>query len=145
LIDFEKKTLQVERTKSGKPLTLPINSDLYDELKRLRALDETSPYVFLNRKTGKPLATVRKPFTAACEKAEFTGLTFHRLRHTVASRLIERNADIEEVRSLLGHSSIAVTQRYVHATDDRRRAAVELLSKWAPGRTPIRGKSVSQL
>ncbi len=78
---------------------------------------------------------------AACEKAGITGLAFHRLRHTVASRLIEKNADIEEVRSLLGHSSIAVTQRYVHATDDRRRTAVELLAKKAP-EEPQNGKKL---
>ena len=132
LIDFENKMLTVERTKSGKPLTIPINGDLWEELKRLRSLDGTSTYVFENPKTGKPITTIRTAFEGACRRAEITGLTFHRLRHTVASRLIERHADIEEVRSLLGHSSIAITQRYVHATDDRRRAAVELLSKKSP-------------
>ena len=50
------------------------------------------------------------------KRAGITGLSFHRLRHTVASRLIERNADIEEVRSIRGHSGNAVTQRCVHKT-----------------------------
>jgi integrase len=139
LIDFENKMLTVERTKSGKPLTIPISGDLWEELKRLRSLDGTSTYVFENPKTGKPVTTIRTAFEGACSRAEITGLTFHRLRHTVASRLIERHADIEEVRSLLGHSSIAITQRYVHATDERRRAAVELLAKKAP-EEPQNGK-----
>ena len=47
------------------------------------------------------------------------------------SRLIEQGADIETVRSLLGHSSIAVTQRYVHSTDERRRKALEKLAQGA--------------
>jgi excisionase family DNA binding protein len=141
LIDFENKMLTVERTKSGKPLMIPISGDLWEELKRLRSLDGTSTYVFQNPKTGKPIKTTRTAFEGACRRAEITGLTFHRLRHTVASRLIERHADIEEVRSLLGHSSIAITQRYVHATDDRRRAAVELLSKKAP-EEPQKGEKV---
>jgi len=139
LIDFKKRALTVERTKSGKPLTIFINGDLWKELKRLRSLDGTSTYVFENPKTGKPITTIRTAFEGACGRAEITGLTFHRLRHTVASRLIERHADIEEVRSLLGHSNMAITQRYVHATDDRRRAAVELLCKKAAGE-PQNGK-----
>ena len=139
LIDFEKKMLTVERTKSGKPLTVPINGDLCEELKRLRSLDGTSTYVFENHKTGKPTTTIRTSFETACKRAGIVGLTFHRLRHTVASRLIERHADIEEVRSLLGHSSIAITQRYVHATDERRRAAVELLAKKTPEAPPQNG------
>lgn len=132
LVDFNKKTLKVERTKSGKPLTLPMNRDLLAEMKRLRALGSTNQYVFQNPKTGKPITTIRSAFEGACRRAGITGLTFHRLRHTVASRLIERNADIEEVRSILGHSSIAVTQRYVHATEERRRTTVELLSTKTP-------------
>jgi len=132
LIDFNKKTLKVERTKSGKPLTLHMNRDLLEEMKRLRALGSTNQYVFQNPKTGGSITTIRSAFEGACRRAGITGLTFHRLRHTVASRLIERNADIEEVRSILGHSSIAVTQRYVHATEERRRMAMELLAKKTP-------------
>jgi hypothetical protein len=44
------------------------------------------------------------------------------------SWLVEKGIDIETVRSLLGHSSIAITQRYIHSTDERRRAAVEKLA-----------------
>jgi excisionase family DNA binding protein len=141
LIDFEKRMLKVERTKSGRPLTLPMNGDLVEEMKRLRALGPANQFVFQNPKTGGPITTIRSAFEGACKRAGITGLTFHRLRHTVASRLIERNADIEEVRSILGHSSIAITQRYVHATEERRRAAVELLAKKTP-ESPQNGGSL---
>jgi hypothetical protein len=67
-------------------------------------------------------------FVAACRRAEISGLHFHDLRNTFSSRLVEKGADIETVRSLLGHSSIAITQRYVHSTDERRRSAVERLA-----------------
>jgi integrase len=50
------------------------------------------------------------------------------LRHTFASRLIEKGADIETVRDLLGHHSITITQRYIHSNNDRKKAAVELLN-----------------
>jgi Phage integrase family len=71
---------------------------------------------------------VKTGFKAACRRAEIEGLRFHDLRHTFAIRLVEKGVDIETVRDLLGHSSIIVTQRYTHSNDERKRAAVELLS-----------------
>jgi len=41
---------------------------------------------------------------------------------------VEKGIDIETVRDLLGHHSITITQRYTHSNDERKRAAVELLS-----------------
>jgi len=75
------------------------------------------------------LTTVKTAFKAACRRAGISGLTFHGLRHTTGTRLIQKGADIETVRTLLGHSSIAVTQRYVYSTDERRRSAVERLAE----------------
>ena len=71
---------------------------------------------------------MKKEFKAACRRAEIQGLRFHDLRHTFATRLVEKGADIETVRDLLGHHSITITQRYTHTSDDRKRKAVELLS-----------------
>ena len=56
-------------------------------------------------------------------------MRFHDLRYTFATRLVAKGVDIETVRDLLGHHSITVTQRYTHSNDDRKRKAVELLSK----------------
>jgi len=71
---------------------------------------------------------MKKGFKAACRRAGIKGLRFHDLRHTFATRLVEKGADIETVRDLLGHYSITVTQRYTHSNEDRKRKAVELLS-----------------
>ncbi|MQY56886.1 tyrosine-type recombinase/integrase, partial [bacterium] len=51
------------------------------------------------------------------------------MRRTFATRILQKGADIETVRSLLGHYSISVTQRYVHSNEEKRREAVELLKK----------------
>lgn len=126
-VNFSEMMLTAERTKSGKPRTIPLNAALREELSRLKSQDGRSPYVFPNPRTGKPLTTVKTAFVATCRRAGVAGLRFHDLRHTFGSRLVERGVDIETVRSLLGHASIAVTQRYVHSTDERRRFAVEKL------------------
>jgi hypothetical protein len=43
-------------------------------------------------------------------------VTWHTLRHTFASRLLERGVDIMTVKELLGHSSVTVTMRYTHSS-----------------------------
>lgn len=46
-------------------------------------------------------------------------LTFHSLRHTYASWLVDRGVPLYDVKQLLGHSSIELTQRYSHLSDKR--------------------------
>jgi len=53
--------------------------------------------------------------------------SFHSLRHSFLSRLVRRGASVEAVRMLAGHSSLTVTERYVHATASDLRRAIGLL------------------
>jgi len=128
-INFNLRVITVERTKSGKIRHIPMNKALFEELKSLKSsVNSKSPYVFLNEKTGKPITTVNKAFRAACKRAGLKGLRLYDARHTFASRLVRCGADIETVRSLLGHSDIKITQRYTHSNEAVKREAVELLS-----------------
>ena len=54
--------------------------------------------------------------------------SFHALRHFFCSTLIRRGASIEAVRMLAGHSGLAVTQRYVHATGSELESAIAKLA-----------------
>ena len=66
-------------------------------------------------------------FALACKKAGIDGVTWHTLRHTFASRLVNRGVDIVTVQQLLGHSTITVTMRYTHTNLDSKRTAVAKL------------------
>ena len=55
-------------------------------------------------------------------------MTWHTLRHTFASRLLERGVDIMTVKELLGHSTVIVTMRYTHSNLDSKVAAVGKLA-----------------
>lgn len=126
-VDFDKLTIRVDKTKSGKPRFIDIGATLLKLLLRQRVEHPKSEFVFPNDRTGKPFVGVWKAFHAALKAASITGCRFHDLRHTFASRLMESGADIITVRDLLGHHDVRITQRYTHSGNEQRRRAIESL------------------
>lgn len=55
-------------------------------------------------------------------------LTAHKLRHTFASLLVSGGADVKTVSDLLGHSTIDITNRYLHSYEEDRKEAVTLIN-----------------
>lgn len=68
---------------------------------------------------------LRREWRAATARLGLHGVRFHDLRHTFASWLIQSGADLQHVRDFLGHSTVAVTQRYAHLRTEHLRRALE--------------------
>ena len=98
------------RTKAGKGREVPL-LDRSAELLAAMPRHLHSPYVLL-KEDGTRLVSVQKGFKAACRRAKLEGLIWHDLRRTAGCRfLIDHGLSMEDVKEILGHSSVAVTEK----------------------------------
>ncbi len=126
-VDLKHRTLSVVRTKSGKRLDLPINDTLARILETAMARSKTE-FVFVNRR-GKPYTRngVSSFFLKKVAQAGIKDFSYHDLRHDYATRLLRNGVHLNTVSKLLGHGSLAMTQRYAHLEGQALRAAVAVL------------------
>ena len=86
-------------------------------LEPIMALEVVTPEAYLGAVTGDLNA----------RRAEITDFHPHDLRHTCAAWLVTAGVPLPEVRDLLGHSTIQMTERYAHLAPENVRAAVNVL------------------
>ena len=117
-IDLKRRRIIVQQGKGGKDRVVYISDDAHDAL--VAYLKIRSHYrvkkVFLVEKgnyKGQPISVrgIQKRIEYYAKK---TGLkvSCHRLRHTMATQLLNAEAEVETIQDLLGHNWITTTQRY---------------------------------
>lgn len=119
-VDLQRRRIKVEKTKSKRARIVPINSLLLEALEELRG-KASGPRLFA-------VTSLKNGFNAACKRAGLANFKFHDLRRTFGTRLLEHGVDIVTISKLYGHSSVLVTQRYLHPDDDLSVEAVEYLA-----------------
>jgi integrase len=77
--------------------------------------------------SSTPLVVIKKAWAGILKAAKISKFRFHDLRHTFASKLVMAGVNLNTVRELLGHKSIAMTLRYAHLAPEHKAAAVETL------------------
>ena len=123
-------TLEPEDSKAGKRRTIPLNEAALAALTRRYRYSQTycpaSPWVFCKR-DGSRYVYPNPVFKKACGLAGIKDFTIHDLRHTCASWLVSEGVPLADVKEVLGHSSITMTERYAHLAPHRARDAVAKL------------------
>jgi integrase len=122
--------LEGEHTKAGKRRSIPINNGALSALLSRQSFRAghcpASPWVFA-RPDGERAVSIRTGFEKACQRAGISDFVIHDLRHTCAAHLVSAGVPLAEVRDLLGHSTIMMTERYAHLDPGSVRNAVSVL------------------
>lgn len=137
-VHLEQRLLVVRKSKNGKPRYLPL-SDRLVELFTTQIDSHAFRWVWpgYESRTGlhhgrahRTPVSANRALRRACERAGIPVLPWHALRHTFGTRAAPEG-DIRTVQEFMGHSSVAVTQRYSHVSDDRMRSLVDKVSRTA--------------
>jgi len=118
-IDSSRMMVRIEHGKGDKDRYTILSPCLLDELRSYWKVYRPDPkgWLFPNRSTKERLtrSTPQLVFKEAKKKAGIRkNVTFHSLRHSFSSHLLEAGVDIRTIQILLGHSSITTTARYLH-------------------------------
>lgn len=128
-VDWTSRTLRVVG-KRNKVRVVPYGPQLHDTLKsylaaRQESVPSMSPTLFVTA-AGRPLgpSAVYRIVTHALALATTDAhRSPHTLRHTYATHLLDRGADLTAVKDLLGHAGLAATQIYTHTSIEQLKAA----------------------
>lgn len=122
-------SIRVRNGKGGRDRVVPIPSTLLDALDAWERVRPPSRYL-LSTLQGTRLSTrYLRAMVARC--SDFAGVRLlsddngerlvhpHTLRHSYATRLLERGVDVRQVQLLLGHADLSTTSIYLHVSDQR--------------------------
>ena len=118
-LNLAELTIHIKEAKGKKDRITVLPEKLKNDLSEATIGRDQNDYIFGSERGGKITErTAQKIFENALGKAGIQkDATFHSLRHSFATHLLENGVDIRYVQELLGHQNIRTTQIYTHVTN----------------------------
>jgi integrase/recombinase XerD len=118
-LNSQTMTLKVRAGKGRKDRLLPLSQPLLDVLRQYAKLYGPVVFLFNGAIAGHPLSVraVQNAFSKAKQKAGLTHkVSAHTLRHAFATHHLDEGTHLAAIKTMLGHTNIKTTARYVHMT-----------------------------
>jgi integrase len=125
-VNFDANLISIWINKGEKPRSVPMTKRVRSILEERQKSNKERPFTLTRHQAGHAWNWVRKQMGLTKDK-EFV---MHALRHTCASRLVNKGIDLYVVKEYLGHSTIQVTERYAHLSPDKLAHAAEILDEY---------------
>jgi len=118
-IDLVEKVVFVRQGKGRKDRITVFPEMLFDKMSKYLLGRDAEEFLFLSNRGGKlTTRSAQKIFENVLRKVGIKKkATFHSLRHSFATHLLENGVDVRYVQELLGHGNIRTTQLYTKVTD----------------------------
>jgi site-specific recombinase XerD len=123
-IDSKRMQIFVEKAKGKKDRVVPLSLLVLDVLRQYIRMQDPMPrhYLFTapNGTDAYSERSAQKIFQTAKQKAGIKkDISFHSLRHSFATHLLEKGIDVKYIKELLGHFDIRTTERYLHVSKEK--------------------------
>jgi integrase/recombinase XerD len=118
-VNLEELTIHLREAKGKKDRLTIFSGKIKNDLQGVMIGKGSNDYVFESERGGKLTErTAQKVFYQALKKAGIKkSASFHSLRHSFATHLLENGVDVRYVQELLGHANIRTTQIYTKVTN----------------------------
>jgi integrase/recombinase XerD len=127
-IESADRQIRVRQGKGKKDRFTLLPHQLLEDLRSYFRAYRPKTYLFEGKTPGKPMSdrSIQHAVSACMRAAGFgeEGFSSHSLRHSFATHLLDRGADIHSIKELLGHSKIETTMVYLHLQTKKRAAMV---------------------